>query len=72
MSDPRFARVERRNHSSPFWGIMLLFVVVVAGLIAYAYYGVQTMQAPTPPAASSVNHATGQGGDAPVRPADQP
>ncbi|HLH95562.1 MAG TPA: hypothetical protein VKW08_10645 [Xanthobacteraceae bacterium] len=36
MSDPRRREYE---HSSSFWGLGLIFAVVMIGLIAYAYYG---------------------------------
>jgi hypothetical protein len=41
MTDPRHRELER--HSSPFWGVALVFVVVMTGLIAYAYHGAHTI-----------------------------
>jgi hypothetical protein len=55
MSDPRQPHVQRHNHSSAFWGIVLVFAVVMLGLIAYGYHGIhgiQTSSSGTPDATS--------------------
>ena len=36
MSDP--VSEGRRRRASPFWSVVLLFVVVMAGIAAYSYY----------------------------------
>ena len=41
MSDRRQRDFER--HTSPFWGAVLVFAVVMMGLIAYAYYFTHAM-----------------------------
>jgi len=47
MSDPGNRFSERRDHTAPFWGIMVVFFVILIGLAAYGYYGMQnTANAP--------------------------
>ena len=42
MSDPGNRFPERRDHTAPFWGIMVVFFAILIGLAAYGYYGMQT------------------------------
>jgi purine-cytosine permease-like protein len=44
MPDPRYRHVARHNHSSAFWGIALVFAVLMLGLVAYGYHGIHTTQ----------------------------
>ena len=71
MSDPRHRHVGRRNHSSAFWGVVLIFAVAMLGLIAYGYHGIhglQTLSSGTPGATSGQSPR-----DAPARvPASAP
>ena len=57
MSDPRYRHVERHSPSSAFWGIALLFAVLMLGLVTYGYHGVYSTQT-----SSSTTHdaTTGQ------------
>lgn len=64
MSDPRHREFER--HNSAFWGIALVFVVVMTGLIAYAYYGAHTISR------SASGTTAGQVSDQSSQPRSQP
>ena len=44
MPDPRYRHVERRNRSSAFWSIVVVFVVTMLGVVAYGYHGIHSMQ----------------------------
>ena len=61
MLDPGRSRVKRHGHSSPFWGIMFLFALVVIGLVAYGYHGIQTLQT-AGTTTSAVEAAQGESG----------
>jgi hypothetical protein len=66
MSDPR-REWERR--SSPFWGVGLVFALVMIGLIAYGYYGAHTK----PGSATSATDVTeGRSPEQSPKPAGQP
>jgi hypothetical protein len=54
MSDPRYRHVERRSPNSAFWGIALLFAVLMLGLVAYGYHGMYS----TPMPSSTAHDAT--------------
>jgi hypothetical protein len=65
MSDPRHPHVGRSNHSSAFWGIVVVFVVAMLGLIAYGYHGIHGMQASS---SGTLGATSGQGTrEAPAR-----
>jgi hypothetical protein len=70
MSDTGRAHVKRHDHSSPFWGIMLLFAVVVIGLVTYGYHGMQTLQTAGTTISAVPTHGEGDR-NSPSKPANQ-
>jgi hypothetical protein len=55
MSDPRYRHAERHNHSSAFWGIVVVFAVAMLGLMAYGYHGIRGLQTSSSGAPDSTN-----------------
>jgi hypothetical protein len=47
----RYRPVERHKRSSAFWGVAMVFAVVMLGLVAYGYHGIRTV-----PMSSSTTH----------------
>jgi hypothetical protein len=57
MPDPQQRNLER--HGSPFSGVVLVFVVVMLGLAAYAFYGAHTLpDSAAPPTQGGVSEPT--------------
>jgi len=59
MPDPRYRYGEKRNHSSAFWGIAMVFAVLMLALVAYGYHGIRTSStASTTPGATTGQSTT--------------